>query len=53
VINEAKFHECKVERYQVKDGKKVNVVVWDYAETISKITEWLNKERGFKEEMKS
>ncbi len=38
VNNEAKFHECKVERYQVKNGKKVNAKVWDYGETISKIT---------------
>ncbi len=33
VINEAKSHECKVERYQVNDdGKKVNAEVWDYGE---------------------
>lgn len=51
VINEAKSHECKVERYQVKDGKKVNVEVWEYGETISKIIEWLNEEKGFKEEI--
>ncbi len=53
VINEAKSHECKVERYQVKDGKKVNTEVWDYGETISKIIEWLNEEKSFKEEIKS
>ena len=54
VINEAKSHECKVERYQVNnDGKKVNAEVWDYGGTISKIIEWLNEEKGFKEEMKS
>jgi len=53
VINEAKSHECKVERYQVKDGKKVNAKVFDYSGTISKIIEWLNEEKGFKEEMKS
>ncbi len=53
VISEAKSHECRVERYQVKDGKKVNAEVWDYGETISKITEWLNEEKSFKEEIKS
>ena len=54
VINEAKSHECKVKRYQINDdGKKVNAEVWDYGETISKIIEWLNKERRFKKEMKS
>ena len=52
VINEAKSHECKVERYQVKDGKNVNAEVFNYGETISKITDWLNKEKSFKEEMK-
>ncbi len=52
VIDEAKSHECKVERYQVSDGKKVNSEIWDYRETISKITEWLNEEKGFKEKMK-
>ena len=53
VINEAKSHECKVERYQVKDGKKVNAEVWDYDKTISKITKWVNEEKSFKEEIKS
>ena len=53
VINEAKSHECKVKRYQVKDGKKVNAEVFDYSETISKIIEWLNEEKIFKEELKS
>jgi len=54
VINEAKSHECKVERYQVNgDGNKVNAEVWDYDKTISKITEWLNEEKSFKEEIKS
>ena len=51
VINEAKSHKCKVERYQVNDdGKKVNVEVWDYSKTVSKIIEWLNRERCFKNE---
>ncbi len=54
VINEAKSQECKVERYQVNnDGKKVNAEVFDYSETISKIIEWLNEEKIFKEELKS
>ena len=53
VINEAKSHKCKVERYQVKHGKKVNAQVFDYGETISKIIEWLNEEKIFKEELKS
>ncbi len=48
VINEVKSHKCKVERYQVKDCKKVNTEVWDYGETISKIIGWLNKERKLK-----
>ncbi len=53
VIEEAKSHECKVERYQVNDdGKKVNAEIWEYSETISKITEWLDEEKGFKEKMK-
>ncbi len=53
VIDEAKSHECKVERYQVNgDGKKVNAEIWEYSETISKITEWLDEEKGFKEKMK-
>ncbi len=51
VIDEAKSHECKVERYQVKDGKKVNAEIWEYSETIYKITEWLDKEKNFKEKM--
>ena len=45
VINEAESHKCKTECYGVKDGKKVNIEVFDYGETISKITEWLKKER--------
>lgn len=45
VINEVKSHECKVERYQVKDGKKVNAEIWDYEETIGKIDSWFNEER--------
>ena len=53
VIDEAKSHKCKVKRYQVKDGKKVNAEVFDYSETISKIIEWLNEEKIFKEELKS
>ena len=54
VINEAKSHECKVERYQVNDdGRKVNAKVWDYNETISKITEWFIEEKSFREEIKS
>ena len=53
VINEAKPHECKIERYQVKEGKKVNIQVFDYGETISKIIEWVNEEKKIKEEMKS
>ena len=49
MIDEAKSHECKVERYQVNgDGKKVNAEIWDYRETISKITEWVNKEKNFR-----
>ena len=53
VIDEAKSNECKVERYQVNnEGKKVNVKIWDYRETISKITEWLDEEKGFKEKMR-
>jgi len=53
VIDEAKSHECNVERYQVNyDGKKVNAEIWGYSETISKITEWLDEEKGFKEKMK-
>jgi len=45
VINEAKSHESKVERYQVKDGKKVNAEIWDYEETVTKIDKWLSGER--------
>ncbi len=52
VIDEAKSHECEVERYQVSDGKKINAKIWEYSETISKITEWLDEEKGFKEKMK-
>ena len=52
IINEAKSNECKVERYQIdNDGKKVNAKIWDYNETISKITEWVKKERNFREEI--
>ena len=47
VINEAKYHECKVERFQLKDGKKANVEIWDYEETIGKINTWLNEERKY------
>ncbi|NGX32192.1 MAG: hypothetical protein K1060chlam4_00233 [Candidatus Anoxychlamydiales bacterium] len=54
VINEAKSHECKVERYQINDdGKKVNAEVWDYGEIVAKIIEWINKEKDFKKEMKT
>ena len=54
VIDEAKSHECKVERYQVNSaGEKVNAEVWDYSETIFKITKWLNKEKKIKEEINS
>ena len=45
VISEAKYHECKVERFQLKDSKKVNTEIWDYKETIGKIDTWFNEER--------
>ena len=49
VIDEANSHECKVERYQVdSEGNKVNIEVWEYSKTISKITEWLKKEKASK-----
>lgn len=44
VISEARSHECKVERYQVKDGRKVNAEIWDYEKTIGKIDAWLKEE---------
>jgi hypothetical protein len=47
VISEAKSNDCKVERYQLKDGKKVNAKIWDYEEIIGKIDAWFNEERKY------
>jgi hypothetical protein len=49
VINIAKTKDCQVERYQEKDGKKVNVQIFDYQETINKIEQWLKEEKEFNE----
>ena len=41
IIEEGKRYGPKVEYYQVKDGKKVNVIVEDYDNLINKIQEWV------------
>ena len=49
VINIAKTKGYKVERYQVQDGKKVNIRFFDYKDTINKIEQWLKEEEKFNE----
>ena len=51
MIKVAESKGCKAEYYQVKDGKKVNVQVWDYTESINKIKKWLKEELRFREEL--
>ena len=41
IIEVGKRHGPKVEYYQVKDGKKVNVIIEDYNNLINRIQEWV------------
>jgi hypothetical protein len=49
VINIGEAKGYSVERYQVKNGKKVNVQIFD--ETITKIRQWLQKEKEFRKDI--
>jgi hypothetical protein len=51
VIIEAKSHKCRVERFQVKDGEKINTEMRDFTETIVIIDEWLREERKKKKQL--
>ena len=41
IIEVGKRYRPEVEYYQVKDGKKFNVIVEDYSNLINKIQEWV------------
>lgn len=49
IVEEGKRYGPKVEYYQVKDGKKINVIVEDYTALITIIQEWIRTQKKEKE----
>ncbi len=46
VVEKAEADQCKVERYQLHNGKKVNIQIFNYTDTINRIKNWMRKNKS-------